>query len=110
VQNLLVEECAADLANMRFAKLKNVAFEGCKLTGTDWTSAHLDGARFTDCDLSGAQFSQVNVIAARFERCTLDGVNGVSSLAGAVIDPANLLDLSHQLADALGITIATRQD
>lgn len=110
VQNLVVRESAADLANMRFAKLKDVVFDGCRLTGTDWTGARLDGVRFTDCDLTDAQFSQVTVQAARFEQCIMDGISGVASLTGSVIDPVNLLGLSQQLADALGITIAPLED
>lgn len=62
---------------------------------------------FTDCELSGAQFRSVSVDAVRINRCVLDGISGVASLAGAVIDPLDLIGLTFELAAALGITVDT---
>lgn len=107
LQNLRFTGCALDLSNWRFAKVRNAVFEGCKLSGADFGSASMSDVRFVDCDLTGAEFREVRLDRARFEACTLDGIGGVTSLAGATIDPLDLIGLSHQLAEALGITIAS---
>nr|WP_239579027.1 pentapeptide repeat-containing protein [Microlunatus panaciterrae] len=107
VQNVRFVDDVIDLSNWRFAKLARVVFERCSLTGSDWNTARLENVLFDSCDLTDAQFSSATTSRTRFQQCTLDGLRGVASLSGSVIDPVNVVDLSLQLAAALGITIAT---
>ncbi|UYM05991.1 pentapeptide repeat-containing protein [Solicola gregarius] len=106
VQNVRLTGCAVDLSNWRFATLRRVVFDGCKVTGGDFASASLTDVRFVDCNLTGADFREVTLDRVRFEACVLDGIGGVTSLAGATIDPLDLVGLGYQLASALGIAIA----
>lgn len=105
IQNTRFAGCAVDLSNWRFAKLRRVVFDGCKLSGSDFASSALTDVRFVDCDFTGAEFREASLERVRFEACVLDGLGGVASLAGATIDPLDLITLSHQLASAIGITI-----
>lgn len=105
IQNTRLVDCVLDLSNWRFAKVKRVVFERCTFTGSDWNSASLTDVLFDDCDLTDSQFSQATTSQVRFQRCRLDQIKGVASLSGSVIDPVNVIDLSLQLAQALGITI-----
>lgn len=98
-------DCKADLTNWRFARFDVVTFEDCNLAGADFTEADLRGAGFTGCDLSGAQFHQATMAGARFRRCELQGIGGITSWAGAVVHPDDLLELSSALAGALGIVV-----
>lgn len=94
-----------DLTNWRFAQLTRVRFEACTLTGADFLEAHLNDVSFEGCDLSGAQFSQARCRRTRLSGCRLDAVQGVTGLAGATIAPTDLLSLTEQLAEALGIGV-----
>lgn len=105
IQNARFTGCVVNLSNWRFATLRKVAFEDCKLTGGDFAGASLSDVRFSGCDLSEAQFREVRIDRVRLERCRLDAVGGLPSLAGATIDPLDLIGLGYQLAAALGIRI-----
>jgi hypothetical protein len=76
-----------------------------------WASArgspsHSPGSpRFESCDLTGAQFSKAQMEGTRFADCTLDGINGVTSLNGAIVKSRDALSLTYSLAGALGIII-----
>ena len=94
-----------DLTNWRFAQLTRVRFESCTLTGADFLEAQLNDVSFEGCDLSGSQFSQARCRRTRLSGCRLDAVQGVTGLAGATIAPTDLLSLTEQLAEALGIGV-----
>lgn len=94
-----------DLTNWRFARFDRVTLTGCNLSGADFANADLRGARFVDCDLTGAQFSGATMRGARFQRCELAGIGGITSWAGAIVHPDDLIGLSYALAGALGIVV-----
>ena len=98
-------DCKVDLTNWRFARFDVVTFERCNLAGADFTEADLRGVSFIGCDLSRAQFHKATMAGARFRRCELQGVGGITSWAGAVVHPDDLLELSYVLAGALGIVV-----
>jgi uncharacterized protein YjbI with pentapeptide repeats len=105
VRETTMRDCRVDMASFRFSTLKVVVFTDCKLTQADFQEADLRGARFEDCDLTGAQFSGAQMAGTRFSGCTLDGINGVTSMRGAIVDHRDSLALVHSLASALGIRI-----
>jgi uncharacterized protein YjbI with pentapeptide repeats len=98
-------ECKIDLTNWRVARFEAVTFVDCNLAGADFTDADLRGASFTRCNLSGAQFHNATMTGTRFRACELDGIGGITSWAGAVVHPDDLLGLSYVLAGALGIAV-----
>jgi uncharacterized protein YjbI with pentapeptide repeats len=105
VRETVFGSCRMDLASFRFATFKHTVFTDCRLTQADFTAADLRGARFERCDLSGTQFSQAQLTGTRFTGCTLDGIGGVTSMRGAVVDRTDALALAYSLASALGISI-----
>lgn len=105
IREVTFDSCRMDMASFRFATLKNVVFSDCKLPRADFQEADLRGARFESCDLTGAQFSKAEMEGTRFSDCTLDGINGVTSLRGAVVKNRDALSLTYSLAGALGIVI-----
>ena len=105
IREVTFESCGMDMASFRFATLKNVVFSDCKLARADFQEADLRGARFESCDLTGAQLSKAQMEGTRFADCSLAGINGVTSLRGAIVKSRDALALTYSLAGALGITI-----
>lgn len=106
IEDAEVRDCVVDLANLRFATLRRVAFIGCQLRGVEFTSAQLSDVGFTDCDLAEVQFSQARCQRVHLANCRLDGLRGVDGLRGSTIAPLDLGALTLQFADALGIGIS----
>ncbi len=105
-QGVLVRGGKWDYPNLRAATLRDVVFEGCVLVEPDFGGAVLERVAFVDCELVGVDFA-----GARLTDVDLRGVRrleiarGVESLAGAVISPAQLLDLAPVLAARLGVRV-----
>ncbi|MPZ27063.1 MAG: pentapeptide repeat-containing protein [Micromonosporaceae bacterium] len=106
LREVLVGDCRADLSVFRFTRFHRVRFERCNLTRADFQNADLGGAQFVACDLTGAQFSFARMHGTRFEGCALTDLGGMRSFDGAIIDPADLMQLSYAMAAALGIQLA----
>lgn len=106
LREVLVSDCRADLSVFRFTRFQRVRFERCNLTRADFQNADLGGAQFVDCDLTGAQFSFATMHGTRFRGCTLADLGGLRSFDGAVVEPADLLQLAYAMAGALGIRLA----
>lgn len=105
LRSVTLTDCKVDLTNWRFARFDTVELTGCNLAGADFTNTDLRGASFVDCDLTGAQFNNATMRGARFQRCELAGIGGITSWAGAIVHPDDLLGLSYALAGALGIVV-----
>ncbi|MEV7231111.1 pentapeptide repeat-containing protein [Polymorphospora sp. NPDC051019] len=105
-RDVVFEACRMDLSGWRFTRFTAVRFEGCNLTGADFTGADLGGAAFVGCDLTGARFDNATMTGTRFRDCVLLDVAGVTSWRGAVVEAADLIQLAHVFAAALGVRIA----
>ena len=94
-----------DFLNLRGATLQDVVFEDCLLGEVDATDATLTdvdfaGGRLDTFGVRGATLARVDLSAAR-----LQALNGLDNLRGAVVSPAQLLDLAPLLADHLGLEV-----
>lgn len=107
LRDVAISGCAADLIGFRFARMERVAFVDCALTDADFQGARFEGVSFAGCDLTGAQFSQARISGCDLRGARLDGIKGLDSLVGAVIDPAQAVNMAGQLATALGLVVAT---
>ncbi|MGJ6979292.1 pentapeptide repeat-containing protein [Aestuariimicrobium soli] len=105
VQDATFTGCLLDLANLRFAKLTRVRFVDCRLRGADLSSAQLVDVTFEGCDLSEVQFHELRTTRGAIRGSQLTGAKSIAGLRGMVIDPVDLLELTHQLAAELGIRI-----
>ncbi|MGW7385202.1 pentapeptide repeat-containing protein [Streptomyces sp. NPDC054794] len=106
LERVLIRGGKIDYLNLRMAKLTDVVFEGCVLVEPDFGEANVTRVEFVDCVLTGADFGgatlkDVDLCGAT----TLEITRGVGRLAGAVISPAQLVDLAPVLALELGIRV-----
>jgi uncharacterized protein YjbI with pentapeptide repeats len=95
-----------DFLNLRGATLQDVVFQDCVLGEIDASDAQL-----IDVDFSGSRLDAFGVRNATLTRvdlshATLQTLSGLDNLRGAIVSPAQLLDLAPLLADHLGIVVA----
>lgn len=106
LERVVVRGGKIDYLNLRKSKLTNVVFEGCVLVEPDFGDAKLTRVEFRDCvlkgvDLSGATLKDVDLRTV----ASLEVTRGVERLRGAVISPAQLLDLAAVFAAELGVRV-----
>ncbi|MFJ8083413.1 pentapeptide repeat-containing protein [Streptomyces sp. NPDC096205] len=106
LERVVVRGGKLDFLNFRAARLKDVVFDGCVLIEPDFAGAHLERVEFLDCalkeaDLTSATLKDVDLRGA----APLEIARGVDRLSGAVISPAQLLDLAPVLAAELGVRV-----
>jgi uncharacterized protein YjbI with pentapeptide repeats len=95
-----------DYLNLRQARLTDVSFENCVLVEPDFGGATLRRVSFEGCELRGADFSHATLADTDLRGATgLEIARGFDRLAGAVITPAQLLDLAPALAARLGLRV-----
>ncbi|MEU9186870.1 pentapeptide repeat-containing protein [Streptomyces sp. NPDC048484] len=95
-----------DYLNLREARIRDVVFEGCVLVEPDFGGARLERVEFVDCVLKQADFSGVSLTDVDLRRAAeVDFARGVDRLAGAVISPAQLLDLAGVFAAEVGVRV-----
>ena len=100
-----VEGTRLDGASFRDAVLTDVALAGCSLREADLTGARLTRVTFEGCDLDG-----VDVSGARLDQVDLRGARlgeprGLAGLAGAVVTPVQVVELSLVMAAHLGLVV-----
>ncbi|MCM1942995.1 pentapeptide repeat-containing protein [Streptomyces sp. G3] len=106
LERVLIRGGKIDYLNLRRARLKDVVFESCVLVEPDFGGVRLERVEFVDCalkqaDLSAATLTDVDLRGA----APLELSRGVDRLSGAVISPAQLLDLAPVLAAELGVRV-----
>ncbi|MFB6551500.1 pentapeptide repeat-containing protein [Streptomyces sp. NPDC056405] len=106
LERVLIRGGKIDYLNLRRARLKDVVFEGCVLVEPDFGGARLERVEFVDCALKGADFSAATLTDVDLRGAApLELARGVDRLRGAVISPAQLLDLAPVLAAELGVRV-----
>jgi uncharacterized protein YjbI with pentapeptide repeats len=83
-----------------------VRFEGSLLVEALLMGARLPGVVFADCDLTGADVTGATLAGSRLHGSHLDGVRGVRSLAGALVDADQVLALAPLLLAEAGIVVS----
>ncbi|MFN8629721.1 MAG: pentapeptide repeat-containing protein [Chloroflexota bacterium] len=94
-----------DLLDLSGGKLRDVAFEGCAIGELDLGTVEARDLVFSDCqidvlDVTGARLAGTDLTGA-----AIGAVKGVAGLKGAIVTPAQLLDLAPHLAAHLGIKV-----
>ncbi|WP_030660175.1 pentapeptide repeat-containing protein [Streptomyces rimosus] len=106
LERVVVRGGKIDFPNLRKAKLKDVAFEGCVLVEADFGGAELERVSFDDCTLTRVDFSGVRMRDVDLRGVArLDIARGVDRLSGAVISPAQLMDLAPAFAAEMGVRV-----
>jgi len=106
--DVVIEDCVANLGNFRAAKASYLFIERTVLTEADFYTARLADSAILDCDLTGANFSDTRTDGLALHGSTLERIVGAKSLAGARIDPDQLIPLGVALVAGLGISVGAR--
>jgi len=111
LRNVVGRECGGTLISLRFAEVKSGRFDDCVLTEADFQDAKLPAVLLRGCDLSGASLYGASLAGADLRGSRLDGLRmRATDLAGAVIDPIQLVALARTLASLAGITVRNPQE
>jgi uncharacterized protein YjbI with pentapeptide repeats len=105
LRDVLFADTRLDMANFRLAKLERVTFRDCSLAEADFGDATLDSVRFERCRLRGATFRDASCRSADLRGCSLEDIDGAGGLAGAKIDPIQLMELAPALARHIGLVV-----
>lgn len=100
------KNCKIDMANFRFAKLKNIRFEDCNLTDCDFQSAQLTNVVFRNCTLQKVLLSNAVCKQVDMRTSQIDNLIGWQSASGITIDSVQLMHAAPELAQELKITVA----
>jgi uncharacterized protein YjbI with pentapeptide repeats len=105
LRDVVMRDCAIDLASFAASRIEQVVFERCNLRQTDFQDAELRGVRFVDCDLSEADLSGARLAFCELEACRLDGLRGAESLRGAAMPWPDIVAAAGLFAGALGVRV-----
>jgi uncharacterized protein YjbI with pentapeptide repeats len=105
LREVVFEQTRLDMANFRMARLERVTFRDCSLTEADFGDARLDSVRFERCRLRGATFRDATCRATDLRGCSLEEIDGAGGLAGAKVDPVQLMELAPALARHVGLVV-----
>ncbi|MFG2892096.1 pentapeptide repeat-containing protein [Streptomyces sp. NPDC048248] len=106
LERVVVRGGKIDFPNLRKAKLRDVVFEGCVLVEADFAGAELQRVTFDDCTLARVDFTDVRMKDVDLRgAAAVDIARGIDRLSGAVISPAQLLDLAPAFAAQIGVRV-----
>jgi uncharacterized protein YjbI with pentapeptide repeats len=106
LRRVTFRQCRISTLNLRGATLREVVFDRCEIDELDVGGASLTEVTFPGSALRRSRFPQATLKSVDFRGASeLDVAAGAESLAGAVIDTGQLLDLAPALAHALGIVV-----
>jgi uncharacterized protein YjbI with pentapeptide repeats len=105
LRDVRFEAAKLDLASFRHARLEDVTLTDCSMPEADFYGARLRNVRFERCDLSRASFDQARVESVDLRSSTVLDLRGLAGLAGATIDPTQLVELAPGLAHAIGLRV-----
>ncbi|CAL9274702.1 pentapeptide repeat-containing protein [Streptomyces sp. WAC04189] len=110
LERVLIRGGKIDYLNLRRSRLKDVVFEGCVLVEPDFGGARLERVAFVGCALKEADFSAATLTDVDLRGAApLELARGVDRLSGAVVSPAQLLDLAPVLAAQLGMRVLAEE-
>jgi uncharacterized protein YjbI with pentapeptide repeats len=95
-----------DYLSLRGARATRVQFVGCRMGELDAGSAQLSAVRFVGCQIGRLALGGCQLEDADLRGAELDALDGIGSLAGAMITEAQLARLAPALAAHLGITVS----
>lgn len=105
IKEVRFKACKLDYTNFRHSEIEQVSFEDCVLTGADFQGASIKATVFSHCQLVEADFSKAAMSRVDLRGSEFRPAGSVLGLRGAIIDAVQLMELSHTLAQELGITV-----
>lgn len=101
-----IADSRIDFVNLRGITASQVQFVGCRIGELDLGQAQLRDVRFVDCQVGRLVLTGSVLDGVDLRGAGLSEVEGIGSLAGALIDAGQLQQLAPALAEHLGIRVA----
>jgi uncharacterized protein YjbI with pentapeptide repeats len=95
----------ADAARWRGLSARSTAFRSSRMTGVQLNEAVLRDVLFEDTRLDMANLRLAALERVTFRGCSLEDLDGAGGLAGATIDPVQLMELAPVLARHVGLIV-----
>lgn len=109
LRRVVFQRCKLDAVNLRGAHLQEVVFEDCILRDVDFTGARMLEVSFPGSALRSAKFAKAKLAKVDFRDATvIEVLDGYAHLRGGILDSAQAVELSADLARALGISVQDR--
>jgi uncharacterized protein YjbI with pentapeptide repeats len=109
LRRVVFQRCKLDAVNLRGAHLQEVVFEDCILRDIDFTGARMLEVAFPGSALRSSKFAKSKLAKVDFRDATvLEVVDGYQNLRGGIVDSSQAVELSADLAGALGISVQDR--
>ncbi|MGI5219744.1 pentapeptide repeat-containing protein [Nocardia sp. CA-290969] len=106
LRRVVFHGCKLDSVNFRNARLTKVEFVDCVLRHVDFGNAKLSEVSFPGSEISALMVRNAQLKKVDFRRAQSIGIaEGVESLRGALVTPAQVLDLAPTLAAAVGLVV-----
>ncbi len=101
--------CRIDYLALADGTVEDVRFVGCTLGDVDLRGATVRRTAFEDCRLRELSARDARLTGLDLRGADLDRIDGVTSLAGAIVSDSQLPRLAPLLAEALGISVVEAQ-
>ena len=108
LEHVSFRACKLDYANLRHSSLESASFVDCLLNGADFQGAAIRTTRFSGCSLLEADFSSAKLASVDLRGSELAPAGSLLGLAGAIIDPLQLMEIARPLAAELGMIVEER--
>ena len=106
LDGLVVADTKISYLNARAATWKDVLFQRCVVDEVDLVGAELSRVRFESCQIGSLELSRTTCRDVDLRDAELRQISGLAGMAGCVISPEQLSDLSGALAAHLGIVVS----
>ena len=99
------DHCKLDTVNFRDADLTDVTFDTCVLRNVDFGGARLKRTAFPQSRLAATKLVQTTLDQVDLRDAELGLLADPTSLRGAIVTTAQLIDMAPLLADSIGIVV-----
>lgn len=104
-KNVTLLNCQLDEVNFRQSKLTQVRFDNCRLHRADFSGSRMEDVEFASCDLAGAMFRGAQLSEVDLRTSKIAEIASADGLSGATVDNHQLIEIAHQMAAQLGISV-----
>ncbi len=105
LRRVTFDRCKMDAVNFRDCDLTDVTFDGCMLREVDFGAARITRSSFPRSRLTATTLTQVTLDRVDLRGAELGLTVDPTSLRGAIVTTAQLIDMAPVLAEGIGIIV-----
>jgi uncharacterized protein YjbI with pentapeptide repeats len=105
LRRVTFDRCKLDSVNFRDADLTDVIFDSCVLREVDFGGARLTRTAFPQSRLAGTKLTKATLDQVDLRNAELGITVDPTSLRGAIVTTAQLVQMAPVLAEAIGIVV-----